>query len=275
MTLTDYTFDAEIALSPRISADVDPSLDATLWRSAKELLHERTYSTAAGPIRVRAQWTMPPPDDPMLRMTVRVNDQRGTLDPRDIPAFVELFFHDLFLLFNLAVPGSFGGMITAVGGEYRVDELSFDAAPFDYAWVHAQRSGSSRLEAMPLADVVRWYDRLGLGIRQLAATPMHKVLFHLLHIGRATPSDMLPMIRLGHCLEALSIPRQGLERFFEIRNAIADGTAPVLHPLHDDALDTSLDDSSLDWSEPADVVMATILSAIQAEIRIGRPAPRR
>jgi hypothetical protein len=271
--LNNYIFDAEIALSPRMSADLNPLLDATLWRSAQEVLRERIYSTAAGPIRVRPQWVMPPSDEPMLSMALRVVDERGRLDPREVPAFVELFFHDVFLLFNIAVPGSFSGLITAVGGEYRVDELAFDAAPFEYAWVHALRSGFPELEALPLADVLRWYERLGLGIRQLAATPMQKVLFHLLHIGRATPSDMLPMIRLGHCLEALSIPRQGLERFFEIRNAIADGTAPVLHPLHDDALDDCLEDASLDWSEPADVVMATILSAIQADVREGRSTP--
>ncbi|MCU1244204.1 MAG: hypothetical protein JWN02_114 [Acidobacteria bacterium] len=271
--MNNYLFDAEIALSPRMSAEVNPLLDTTLWQSAQELLRERTYSTAAGPIRVRPQWVMPPPDEPMMNMALRVVDERGRLDPRDVPAFVELFFHDVFLLFNIAVPGSFSGLITAVGGEYRVDELAFDAAPFEYAWVHALRSGSPELEALPLADVLHWYERLGLGIRQLAATPMQKVLFHLLHIGRATPSDMLPMIRLGHCLEALSIPRQGLERFFEIRNAIADGTAPVLHPLHDDALDDRLEDASLDWSEPADVVMATILSAIQADVRRGRSTP--
>ena len=47
-------------------------------------------------------------------MPLHVVDERVNGDARDIPAFVELFFHDAFLVGNLARPGSFGGVIAVI-----------------------------------------------------------------------------------------------------------------------------------------------------------------
>jgi hypothetical protein len=92
-----FRFEAEIVL-----ADVMPA----------GIIRERVY----GGVRVSAAW---PAElaQPEIRVALEVG---GELEPRDAPAYVELFFHDVFLLLNLASPGSFGGTISITGGELRV-----------------------------------------------------------------------------------------------------------------------------------------------------------
>ena len=97
-----FRFQAELALD-----DVVPA----------GFIGERVY----GDIRVTAAWQT------RVRATLEVF---GDLEPRDAPAYVELFFHDVFLLLNLASPGSFGGTISIIGGELRVRELSFNTGVF-------------------------------------------------------------------------------------------------------------------------------------------------
>ncbi|HEY4640505.1 MAG TPA: hypothetical protein VII75_04110, partial [Thermoanaerobaculia bacterium] len=131
--MNEHIFSAEVARQTRVANAGE------FFRDAAAALRDRAY----GDILVQADWTPLASDDDIVRIDVAVIDVEGRLAPRDVPAFVELFFHDAFLLFNVAFPGSFGGAITVTGGEFRVNDLSFDAAPF--------ACGAS---SMPLAEVV-------------------------------------------------------------------------------------------------------------------------
>src|SRR4051812_6167906 len=106
-TMNEYKFTAEIARQTRVATVTDFSA-----------FRERTY----GSFCVQADWTPLASADDIVRIDLRVIDERGDVEPRDVPAFVELFFHDVFLLFNIAVAGSFGGVITVTGGEFRVND---------------------------------------------------------------------------------------------------------------------------------------------------------
>ena len=232
--MNEYHFDAEITLSEE---------------SELGSLDERVYSTDAGAVRVRAEWSAPG-DVPVIRVPLTVIDERANGDARDIPAFVELFFHDAFLLFNLARPGSFAGVIAVSGGEYRVRELAFDA-----------RSFLPAMSLRPLSDVVRWYDSLRIGTRQVAASDVEKVIFHLLHLARAVENDETSVIRLAQCMDALSMSSEPL---FALRDAIARGNAPVIHPMYDDALDARVAD--FDWTGIVDDAAAVIIGELHARI---------
>ncbi|HEX6094878.1 MAG TPA: hypothetical protein VF432_01035 [Thermoanaerobaculia bacterium] len=239
----EHHFDAEITLSGRA--------EGAVWSSAAEALGERVYDG----VRVRAAWSVPG-DAPVIRVPLHVIDERANGDARDLPAFVELFFHDAFLLFNIAAPGSFGGVVSVSGGDYRVNELAFDESVFAYA--------SASLAALPLRDVVAWYDSLQNGTRQLATTGVTKALFHLLHLGRGSEDDDRMVLRLAQSAEALAVPAEDLTPLFALRDAVARGTAPVIHPMFDDALDPSVDDPSCDWSAVIDDAAGRVIGALQA-----------
>jgi hypothetical protein len=232
--MNEYRFTAEVARQTRVANS------STLWAAATTSLRERAYTASSGVVRVRTDWTPLASEEDVVRVDVKVLDEGAHLAPRDVPSFVELFFHDVFLLFNIAVPGSFGGAITVTGGEFRVNELAFDASSFVY---------SAAPDSIPLAEVVARYRG---GTEQVASTPMQEVLFHLLHIGRGDTDEWMMSVRLNECLRALCLPEVEV--------------IPVVHPMHDEALDDRLDDEGM---ESIDEAMGLVLRAVQAEVRVG------
>lgn len=241
--MSEHTFAVTMERFGRVAADLEEitkAADREVWRAASRL--ERTY----GGVTVRAEWER-------NGATVTVS---GEIDARDVPAYVELYFHDLFLLINIAVPGAFSGRITGAG-EYRMNELRLDARTFEYAWVSAARRGWPSIDVLPLDDVVAWYDALGIGTRQIARTRVEEALFHLLHLARRDEADAptvrraLEALRNGDVESLRATPPVG--RLFE--------AAPVHHPMHDDQLDEDVDD---DLSEAVDVAAGVIVSTLQA-----------
>ncbi|MGA8809160.1 MAG: hypothetical protein WB973_14885 [Thermoanaerobaculia bacterium] len=218
--MNKHKFSAEVARQARV-----PNA-AELFRDAATLLCDRAY----GGILVQADWTPLTSDDDIVRIDLHVT---GDCAASEIPAYVELFFHDAFLLFNIASPGSFGGAITISGGDFRVNDLSFDAAPF-----------ACGAPSIALAEVVAWYPP---ETTQIASTPMQIVLFHLLHIGRGNHDEWMQRARLNECLKAL-----GMDESIE--------EMPVLHPMHDESLDDRVDDSGTDVVDRA---MVRVLKAVQ------------
>ena len=96
---------------------------------------------------------------------------------------------------------------------------------------------------------------------------MTKALFILLHLARAEENESMSILRLGQALEALQVRNEALPRFFELRDAIVHGTAPVLHPMADDALDDGIDDASIELVNAADLASSVIVSEIQERVR--------
>ncbi|HKR66959.1 MAG TPA: hypothetical protein VJZ00_24745 [Thermoanaerobaculia bacterium] len=229
--MNQIRFEAEI-----IPADAAPH----------EVVRERVY----GNVQVTATW----PDvltTRELRVAIEVN---GDVDRRDAPAYVELFFHDVFLLLNLASPGSFAGTISITGGEFRVRELTFDARCFASA------------PSLPLANVVARYDSLRLGTRQIAGTPETIALFELLHLARTAEDEETSIVRLSRAAEALLGRPESLRRLFELRDEIARGRTVVFHPMQDDALDPRVEDATRKWIEVADAAAAAVVGALRARV---------
>src|ERR1043166_3367012 len=100
--MNEHKFSAEVARQTRVPDAVD------FFRGTAAALRDRAY----GNILVQTDWTPLASDDDIVRIDVAVIDAEGRLAPRDVAAYVELFFHEAFLLFNIASPGSFGGAVT-------------------------------------------------------------------------------------------------------------------------------------------------------------------
>ena len=233
--MNQFRFEAEIARTEQVPVEV---------------VRERVYDD----VRVSAQW----PDDlgtREIRVTLEVS---GDVDRRNAPAYVELFFHDLFLILNLAAPGSFGGTISITGGELRVRELMFSPRVFEYA---------KPLGRLPLAQVTAWYDSLRIGTQQLAVSAEATALFQLLHLARGQEDEADSILRLASAAEALVGRSASLRRLFELRDVIAHGRAPVIHPMHDDALQARVEDATEEWIEVADAAATTVIGALQEKAR--------
>lgn len=226
--MSTFRFEAEIVRTEGVPAGV---------------VRERAY----GGVRVSAAW----PEDLStleLRLAIEVT---GEVDARDVPAYVELFFHDVFLIMNLAAPGSFGGTISITGGELRVRELTFSPRVFEYA---------APLATVPLAQVIAWYP---LTTSQVATDAVSIALFELLHLARGEEDEEQSILRLARAAEALLGRHPSLQRLFALRDEIAKGRTPVIHPMHDDALDARVEDARRAWIEVADVAATALIGALQ------------
>jgi hypothetical protein len=280
--MNTITLHAQITGLARTTANPETNTaaaDAALWRSAALLLRERTYTSESRDVRVRIDWKPlvdRDEDDDSIALEMQLSDGREQPDVRDASSFVDLFFHDVFLILNLAVPGSFGGVIaTLAEGEYRGSEVSLSARAFEYAWATSTRNGWPRIEPLPLADVIVWYDALRLGTSQVATEDVAKALFVLLHLARREEDETMSVLRLGQALEALlgeSARSPKLTQFFALRDSIAHGSGPVLHPMADDALDATADDASFELVEASDFAGSVLVSAIQERVERRRDA---
>lgn len=229
-----FRFEAEIVLADAVPAGV---------------VGQRVY----GDVCVSAEWPREM-SGPVIRVAVEVT---GELVPRDAPAYVELFFHDVFVLLNLAAPGSFGGTISITGGELRVRELELDPRVFATA---------GPFEALPIEDVMRWYDGLQLGTQQLATSGVAIALVQLLHLSRGPECEADSILRLAVAAEAMGGSAAAPRRLFELRDDIAYGRAPIVHPLHDDGLDPRVEDATREWIEVADVAAQVVISALRSGV---------
>lgn len=247
----------------RIAADIDAVIGAAedvLWREAIEVLRERTYASHDGVVQVRVDWSVMTERDQeeTLQLEFEVIDERVRADRRDAPSFVELFLHDAFLLLNLAVPGSMSGtFVTLSGHEHRASEITLSARVFEY--------GARRVDALPLRDVVRWYDGLAIGASQIAIGGVAKALFHVLHLARREEDEAASITHLGHALTALDVPL--VARFGELYREHTTGSAPLFHPMADDALDSRIDELSMEWITAIDRAAATLVEALRLRIR--------
>lgn len=250
--MTAFSFDVRFSRYDRVADDLSSIAERAEAALELDALRERAY----GDVRVEIDWTPLREAKRSVRLSPLV---RGRLDRRDAPAFVELFFHDAFLMLNLAVPGSFSGVVTS----RRTNELSLDARVFEYAWVTAARNDWPYVDTLPLPEVVRWYDAQQLG--QTATTGTARALFHLLHLARNAEDETTSVTRLTHALQALGteVPRE----VEDLHAEIVRGTARLVHPMHDDALDESLDAMALDFTDAADLAASLVVSALQARIR--------
>src|SRR5436305_4981454 len=84
MTMNTHKFSAEVARQSRVANAGE------FFRDAANALRERAY----GDVLVQADWTPLASDEDVVRIDVTVT---GDLETRDVPAYVELFFHDAFL----------------------------------------------------------------------------------------------------------------------------------------------------------------------------------
>ncbi len=216
--------------------------DRKVWEGVGEVLRERTYRDA----RVVAEWPAAHGEGAM-RLALRI-------DADDPAWYAELFFHDVFLMLNLAAPGSFGGTISLVGAHH----FTLEARLFEYAWATAVRAGAPRIEALPLSRVAAWYDAQRVDPMRPANSAVARALFHLLHLARSAEDDVLSIVRLAQAAEALGT---GDPMLFMLRDAVVRGAAPVSHPIVDD------DERSLQRIDIADRAAAAVVGALQALIR--------
>jgi hypothetical protein len=175
--------------------------------------------------------------------------------------------HDIFLIMNLANPGScdFDRVKFRRRGNERPSyhQVSLSEIQFDISCLNGLEGAWPSPTTLPLKDVVAWFSQIRSGLNQVPQNRIEKVLFALLHIANQELSATT-VIWLFHSLETLLDTKPGenfrvlvdrirlllepsepelkvlnkkMRALYDLRSAFVHGGLEVSHPLHNEMLD--------------------------------------
>lgn len=183
--------------------------------------------------------------------------------------FAESHLYDLFLVLNLALPGSanFHSVRVSSSDEKFHEELDLSSFYFEDAWVNSNNGVWPALDALPVKSVSRWFQNVRPGFNQLPESAIERALFALLHISRRD-GRLEDIIWLFYAFESLFETRPGenfsalldrlclvleppdeirprlkkeLRRLYDYRSAFVHGGLQVIHPHHREVMDRRVD----------------------------------
>lgn len=302
---------------------IDPLIE-NFWHKAPEALRHREYEHNGCTIRVDISWQrlanrirsfneawrpmsaggLPPSNSARQRVSrplkipakVTVSGENDTSSYRWYPSFfVETFVHEVFLLANLAVPGSanFYSLSISRHEDRSPSEVRLSQYAFECAWVDSLDGKWPNVQALPREDVCEWFKGLDIGYKQRAGTGIEKALYVLLHMANGeTRIDSVAWI--FHGLEALVSTRVGesvsgmvrrlgvvldldtrtqkilnqrLRKLYDLRSSFVHGGYAVPHPINSEVIDRSLDDHMRDFYDLIQFGAALLITTIQALIK--------
>ena len=307
------------------------------WKRAKELLATRQFIYEGNcEVRLDTDWT------PVLRYTkreytihmglqkalkagqaseylnrirfprgsIRVNCMASALakrgkTPKRIPisAMLEAHVYDVFLLSNIAAPGSFtlSRAIVKAHGERFWPEIALEPIWFEVTCKNTQRRDwYAPRRNLPTDKVCDWYFGIRAGLSQVPQTRMEKVLFGLLHLSKSELSPQ-SIIWIFYVLETLLDTKAGenfqsmirrirlllpldeqqgaqlrkkLREMYDLRSAFVHGGLDVIHPMHNETLDRAVDERYQRLMDSADFGFALLLRTLQEVIDRGLRDPQ-
>lgn len=209
--------------------------------------------------------------------------------------FMEMYLHDLFLMLNLAVPGSADFLyVTIRRPGYSTDNLRLSS----YFWwdIYPNNKDSwPLLNAIDPEVVAAWYFRIRRGYGQVPETSVERAMFALLHICKSggRPEDMIWLFyafeslfqtRVGENFSALVdrlllilLPndeqekqlRKQLREMYDFRSSFVHGGLKVIHPMHMENMDKRIDDQYLKINELSGYGSRLLLACLQRYIQNG------
>lgn len=222
---------------------------------------------------------------------------------RDGAQELHIFLIDLYLLANLSSPGSFN-LYRSFIRNTKLDpakdvlaqtELDLSEYVFETAWHEAKTYPWLKVGFLPLDQVSAWLESINFRGKNFASTDLERVLFSLLHLGRASFLDPTTAMWIAAALEALfDTPngssfsflckrisallslkepeaaelRRRLRLFFDLRNAFIHGGSRIHHVLADD-LDKAVEEDVSKLLNVTDFASAVLVAAVQELIRRG------
>lgn len=321
------THELKISFRPGRTDEVHQVEDINFWSSALPAIQERDYNHDGCSVRVQANWK------PVIRKLKNRHKSfialyAGELDsvsvfnrPTNIQChvdiqgtndlsnhfwypnfFLEHYIYEIFTIMNLALPGACDFFNLSIFGysfrskkKLEKERLPLSAYNFEFAWEEHLRGNFPTLSELPLSDVVDWYARLDVGVRQRAVKPIEKALFSLMHICK-TDGDISTVVWVFHALEALfstrvgegftnlinrisivldlnskqkSILKKSLRKLYNMRSSLIHGGYEIYHPMRREVIDRSINDQYDEIYSNLQFGISTIIACLQAFISNG------
>lgn len=210
---------------------------------------------------------------------------------------VECYIYDLFVIMNLASPASFNLYNARFKGRTHFERPRFSMSSniFEIAALRSRDGHWPSINDLSLADVANWYKLARGELSMVPATRMQRVIFALLHLAKIdiSPSQV---IWLFYALESLFDTKPGenfrslvqriellltadraeskrlrskMRELYDLRSAFVHGGLKVIHPLHNEVLDKSVDVEASRLMTAIDFGCQLLVASLQEVIRRG------
>lgn len=183
--------------------------------------------------------------------------------------FVESYMYDLFLILNIALPGSgnFLNVKVTGGRKSHSEDISLSSFYFENAWLESEKEVWPPLKSLSISAVSSWFRRVRPGFNQVPENPIERSLFALLHICRSDggPEDVIwlfygfeslfetrPGENFGAIFDRICLVLEPPEEFksrlkkelrslYNYRSSFVHGGLSVIHPHHREVMDKRVD----------------------------------
>ncbi|MBZ9616798.1 HEPN domain-containing protein [Clostridium estertheticum] len=284
---------------PELLGTDESELRAMIYSSLIDNFSNYTIASLEEEATIIADWTSLFNDGKnsnLLSIKIRLNTVKNiNLEGQKnyLSYYVNAYLYELFFILNISIPGS----ITLYGATLNVDLIKTRFDMDDYFFGASLEWSNDvdwfKILYVPTKDVVKWYESLNIGIRQLSKTNLERVIFSLLHICSEKHSSLNGLVSLTHSLESLfgspknaisttiinrsfkilGEPRQGSRKikrmfneFYDLRSRYVHGEYNIPHPSFNNILDEDLEDYSYKILESYSMGFSIVVACIQLMI---------
>jgi hypothetical protein len=209
-----------------------------------------------------------------------------------IDTLIESFLFDFFLIMNIASPASCNFYKTKIVPAGRFFEHGVDLSNhfFETSVLNSQSGNWPRTEFLPLSLTRDWYFSVRSRLRMLPQSRLEKVLFAILHICHIDAISPVTLIWIFYALETLFDTKAGenfrslmsriqlllspdpaefkklkkkMRDLYDLRSAFVHGGLDVIHPMHNESLDASIDGMTFRLLDATNYGFQIILSSLQ------------
>ena len=172
---------------------------------------------------------------------------------------------------------------------------SYSAVQFDFAALRAYEAEWPHVGVLEVDAVLAWFDRTRTGFGQLPRSPIERALFAMLNIA-AHELSPTTIVWIFYALESLlntrpgenrsaierrvamllnlsekqrATLRRGLRGLYDYRSSVVHGGLKIIHPLHNESLDRSIESEYSRMMEVADFGFSVLLACVQELVRRG------
>jgi hypothetical protein len=329
MTTKEHAFDLVLRRLGRDSeeaSDVVTPLHANFWAEAANVLAERSYEHRGSKIHVRVNWAplakrilrdhkiMEPvragqsnsadwykkvSRSLRLKATCSIEGSNDLAEMRWYPGFfVEYFLHEVFLVGNLACPGSADFFRASIERKLvtHTTEPHLSAYQFDDWLVETMSGAEPAARLLGVEETAAWVFRVNPSVTQKADTSTQRALFALYQLCKVE-SSIDAVLWTFHALESLLSTRVGenfsglvrraslvlqlspkqsaqvsknLRKLYDLRSAFIHGGLDTPHPMQYETIDPRLDDQYEKFREPVRHGFYLLAALLQRMIDDGR-----
>ncbi len=285
----------------QVSVEFDWTVMLAAQRSHFETM-EALHAAAGTPeaYRVSERFSFEPIKVPVGLAIETDQDKTSTL--RAVDSVVESFVYDAFLIMNISAPGCFNLYTASLHSADKRIPGKIDASEFyfDLSRIDGRDERWPLPKVLPLESVKEWFFRVRDDVAQVPRNPTEKVLFAMLHISRMDLSPMV-VIWIFYALETLFDTRAGenlrvlterirlllkpnsheakllkkeLRKLYDLRSSLVHGGLEVTHPMHNEALDSEVEEKYARLSSSAEFGFRVLLCVVQSLVERGSGWPR-